>query len=164
MKKRNTAAALLTLALTLMACQQQSPAVQTTQIAPAVREEPTESCDLLAGVMRDIPGSNLTRSVGRFEDDIGGSFKEGCLLTIEGSFKALETGQTADGRIALFAESKGWQPDNSHSADGPDGTVFAFWTPTAWCLVRGKLDSGDESDPTNIPDDRYEITIGCAPR
>ena len=167
----NKGAALLILVLTAMACQRQSDPVQATESAPpAIPQQPgasaelVENCDLLAEVMTGIPGSSLTRSMGSFEDDIGGSSREGCLVKIEGSFKALGTGETADRRISLFAESRGWLCDGSHSADGPDGTVFAYWTPTAWCLVTGRWDGGDDSNPNNVPGSGYGVTVGCAAR
>lgn len=130
---------------------------------PVIRPELIQNCDALAEMIAGIPGTKLTRSVGSFEDEIGSSTKYGCVLKTEGSFKALGNEDLPpDVRIARFAESKGWETDSSRSADGPDGTVFAFRPPAAWCLVTGKWDGGDDSDPTYVPDDKYQITIGCA--
>ena len=153
-----------------MACQREvAPPVSTegppvATPAPVISQQLTQNCDLLAEVLTGIPGASLTRSIGRFEDSIDSTSKQGCLLKVEGSFKALGAGETAEGRIGRLIESRGWQFDNSRAADGPDGTVFAFSTPTAWCLVTGRWDGGDDSDPTYVPDDAYDVTVGCAAR
>ena len=50
----------------------------------------------------------------------------------------------------------------NHSADGPDGTSFAFVRAGVICMFQGRWDGGDDTDPTVKPDDAFKGAGQCA--
>ena len=56
----------------------------------------------------------------------------------------------------------GWRADIQSEADGPDGTVFRILKGNTFCLVEGKWDRGDDSDPEYVPSKRYEVIVRCS--
>ena len=61
-------------------------------------------------------------------------------------------------------EAAGWAEDAAYSADGPDGTVFAYVCREALCVVQGSWDGGDGSDSTYVPEPGESIELLCVPR
>ena len=61
-------------------------------------------------------------------------------------------------------EAAGWAEDAAYSADGPDGTVFAYVCREALCVVQGSWDGGDGSDSTYMPEPGESIELLCVPR
>ena len=68
----------------------------------------------------------------------------GCGLALSGSFKT--TGRGVRLRDAFMAQ--GWTEMPAYSADGTDGTSFAFRRGAVSCLVRGTWDGGAADDPS----------------
>ena len=62
----------------------------------------------------------------------------------------------------LGSALRGWQEEVNHSADGPDGTLFAYVRDGVICIFEGRWDGGDDSDPSVKPDDEYKGAGHCA--
>lgn len=58
----------------------------------------------------------------------------------------------------------GWVENFHYSADGPDGTDFAFSCREALCQVEMLWDGGDDSDSTVVPQPGYSLVLTCVPR
>lgn len=50
----------------------------------------------------------------------------------------------------------------AYSADGTDGTSFAFRKAGVACLVRGTWDGGAAGDPRSPAEDWYKVAVFCA--
>jgi hypothetical protein len=124
---------------------------------------PAPQCEAAAGALRRVPGVRVTRSQGTFEDEVARRRLTGCRVTATGRFRAFRRDQPAPtDRVAEALGARGLARDHRYDADGPDGTAFAFRGGGVICLVQGRWDGGDDSDPSYRPDDRYEVTVGCA--
>jgi hypothetical protein len=66
--------------------------------------------------------------------------------------------------IAGALEAAGWDEDGVYSADGTDGTRFAYVCREALCVVRGEWDGGDPTDSTYVPQPGGSIELLCVPR
>lgn len=131
--------------------------------AAAPGEAPARHCEAAAAALRRVPGTRVTRSQGAFENELARRRLTGCRVTATGRFGALRPEQPLPtDRVAEVLAARGLARDHQYDADGPDGTAFAVRGGGAICLVQGRWDGGDASDPADRPDDRYEVTVGCA--
>jgi hypothetical protein len=121
-----------------------------------------EACGLIATVLGRAKGAKVTRSLGLVEDESERRERAGCAVSIDGSFAALGGAQGPLIQLREELERRGWQEDTSRSADGPDGTRFAFVSGIVICLFGGQWDGGDDSDPSYRPDDRFTAWGRCA--
>ena len=78
-----------------------------------------------------------------------------------GSFAALAEQPGPDVVLHEALAAEGWTEDVDYSADGPDGTVFAFRRNGTFCLVESRWENSLEDDAPP-PSDRYELTVGCS--
>lgn len=124
------------------------------------------ACNTVAGILRDVPGSAVEILSGSLSDNVIPDKGNGCIVRMKGSWKAIKDDLFPPDLLNPDSEKSalkkyGWNYDNRHDADGPDGTVFAIRKENVICIVTGSWDGGDDSDPTYIPDDGYEITVEC---
>ncbi len=115
---------------------------------------------MMRGAAAATPGAAVRRLTGQFRDETLSKAVAGCGLAISGSFaRAGNTGDAAT-RLHDEFEKRGWQEMGAYSADGTDGTSFAFRKGSVACLVRGKWNGGAEPD---IPaQDWYAVTAFCS--
>src|SRR5262245_57445515 len=66
--------------------------------------------------------------------------------------------------IADTLQAAGWAEDGAYSADGPDGTAFAYVCREALCFTQAAWDGGGESDTTYVPAPGVYVQIICMPR
>lgn len=66
--------------------------------------------------------------------------------------------------VAQALTAGGWAPHSGYSADGTDGTVMGFETTKYVCILEGRWDGGDDSDPTYVPAPGCSMTATCVPR
>jgi hypothetical protein len=111
--------------------------------------------------MLNVPGAEVTRSEDAVEDHASGLKRSGCRVRVEGTFSGLRGTQRPEARIAEMLQRRGFKHDNRFDADGPDGTAFALRAKTILCIVDGKWDGGDDSDPTYVPGDWYKVEVAC---
>ncbi len=127
---------------------------------PAVPKEVLAACDMLRSVAAATPGASVRRRTGAFQDETLSSPASGCGLAISGSFARAEKTGDAATRLHDAFEHRGWQEMGAYSADGPDGTSFAFRKGAVSCLVRGTWNGGAEPD---LPaQDWYRVKAFCA--
>lgn len=67
-------------------------------------------------------------------------------------------------RIAEALQRAGWAEDMVYSADGPDGTSFAYVCREALCVVQASWDGGDDTDTTYVPVPGESVSLICVPR
>jgi hypothetical protein len=133
-------------------------ATSAARIPPAV----LRACDLVAQVAARAKGVTITRGTGTFDDERERRTRFGCSVSLVGSTKALGASPNP---VELWCEqfsARGWQEDVNHSADGPDGTSFAFVRAGVICIFQGQWDGGDDTDPSAKPDDAYTGAEHCA--
>jgi hypothetical protein len=135
--------------------------------APGPRgEEPVSrktvaACDAVARLIDRTPGIELARIEGLFEDPFSQRLLEGCRILVSGSFAALAEQPGPDDVLHEELTAEGWTEDTDYSADGPDGTIFAFRRDGTFCLIEGRWEGGVVQDHVP-PSDRYELTVGCS--
>lgn len=135
--------------------QKQPPAA--TAISKAVRA----ACDAAYAVAAKTPGVSIQRRTGTFRDETLREPVFGCGLAISGSFARLKN--TSDAAVRLREDFTGrvWQEMPAYSADGKDGTSFAFRNAGVSCLVRGTWDGGADGEPEIPAKDWYKVAVFC---
>jgi hypothetical protein len=119
------------------------------------------ACDAAYAVTAKMPGVSVQRRTGTFRDEALRDPVFGCGLTISGSFaRAGATGDAA-ARLRRDFQSRAWREMVAYSADGTDGTSFAFRHAGVACLVRGTWDGGADNG-TSPAMDRYRVAVFCA--
>jgi len=88
--------------------------------------------------------------------------RSGCSVSLVGSNAALGGSPSPIDQWREQFAARGWQEDVNHSADGPDGTSFAYVRDGVICLFQGRWDGGDDTDPSVKPDDAYTGAAQCA--
>jgi hypothetical protein len=132
--------------------------------AHASAGELDEACDFAYAKLKSVRGAQVARTTGGFT--YRDQQHQGCILTLTGDGTGSADGDIPHGLLYPFEGSPshkaGWRPDIQSEADGPDGTVFRIVRGNTFCLVEGRWDGGDDSDPTYVPSDRYEVIVQCS--
>jgi hypothetical protein len=119
------------------------------------------ACDVAYASAARTPGVSIRRRTGTFRDETLRNPVFGCGLTISGSFaRAKATGDAAL-RLRENFSAKAWQEMPAYSADGTDGTSFAFRKAGVACLVRGRWDGGAAGEPEIPAVDWYKVAVVC---
>jgi len=146
-----------------------TPASASAPIAPAVVAPGTRvpdavlrACDLVAEIATRSKGVTITRTVGQFDDEHEGRTRVGCSVSLVGSNVALGASPNPIERLREEFAARGWQEELNHSADGPDGTQFAYVRDGIICIFEGRWDGGDDTDLSYKPDDAYKGAGHCA--
>lgn len=134
---------------------------QPPPIPRTLSSEVRAACDAAYAIAAKTPGVSIQRRIGTFGDETLRGPVFGCGLAISGSLaRAQATGDTAL-RLRQDFSARAWQEMPAYSADGTDGTSFAFRKSGVACLVRGTWDGGAADDP-NIPaQDWYKVAVLC---
>jgi len=123
-----------------------------------------EVCDFAYAKLRSVRGAQVARTIGGFT--YRDRQYQGCILTLTGDGTGSADGDIPQSLLYPFEDSTsykaGWRPDIESEADGPDGTFFRIVRGNTFCLVEGRWDGGDDSDPTYVPSDRYEVIVQCS--
>jgi hypothetical protein len=114
------------------------------------------ACDTVAAILADTPGT-VTRPPAPRDDS--GNVR--CRVLLRARVAGYGGGPRPEHRLWQGLLAHGWREDPQYAADGPDGTVFALRNQAALCIANGRWDGGDDSDPTYVPDDRYELSVKC---
>ena len=136
----------------------------TTAAAPAPRAPPREIdsvCAAVEGVLRHAPLLRVERLPPAPLDSAasGGGDRPSCRVAAYG-----RSGRDYTPLDSLLAwlRVEGWDDLTVFSADGPDGTVQGHRRNGVTCIVEGRWDGGDDSDPAYVPSDTLEIRVACA--
>ena len=137
------------------------PLILEAQRAPAVDADVRAACDEAFAIVAKTAGARARRSNGSFNDETFRAPIAGCGISITGSFKkAANTGAAAD-RLRQAFESRRWQELPEFSADGHDGTSFAFRKDDVACFARGSWDGGADGEPELPALDPYKVNVVC---
>jgi hypothetical protein len=119
------------------------------------------ACDAAYAVARKTPGVSVRRRTGTFRDETLPRPVFGCGLAISGSFARAMSTDDAAVRLRHDFETRGWDEMGAYSADGTDGTSFAFRRANVACLVRGTWNGGAADEPDVPPQDWYKVAVFC---
>jgi hypothetical protein len=137
------------------ALQKQPPTPRT------ISREVRAACDAAYAIAAKTPGVSIRRRTGAFSDETLRAPVFGCGLAISGSFaKAQATGDAAL-RLHQGLAARAWEEMPAYSADGTDGTSFAFRKAGVACLVRGAWDGGAAGEPEIPAQDWYKVAVFC---
>jgi hypothetical protein len=129
--------------------------------ASAAWQDARSGCSTAVRVLESFLTLAVDVSEGEVRDYRTGRTGPGCRVEMKGSAAAYrKSGQPDVALREKFAEL-GWTEDFAYGADGPDGSAFAFRNGPALCVFRAHWDGGDDSDPTYVPEDRYDIEVDC---
>jgi hypothetical protein len=62
-----------------------------------------------------------------------------------------------------FREAAWTSMEATYSADGPDGSDLGYSHDGLMCVIEGRWDGGDDSDPTIVPGPDFDVFVTCAP-
>ena len=86
----------------------------------------------------------------------------GCQFVVRGTDKVSSTGLFEATDKAF--DGAGWTSMAAlYSADGPDGSDVGYSREGLLCVLEGRWDGGDDSDPTIIPGPEFDVFVTCAP-
>src|SRR5262249_46336352 len=126
----------------------------------AVSSEASAACDAAYAIAAKTPGVSIQRRIGTFSDETLRESVFGCGLSISGSFARAQTTGDAALRLRQEFSARAWQEMLAYSADGTDGTSFAFRKGGVACLVRGTWDGG-AAQPDIPAEDWYKVAGIC---
>jgi hypothetical protein len=137
-------------------------ALQKPPPAPrTVSSEVRAACDAAYAIAAKTPGVSIQRRTGTFGDETLPEPVFGCGLAISGSFARAQATGDAALRLRQDFEARAWREMPAYSADGTDGTSFAFHRAGVACLVRGTWDGGAADDPDTPAQDWYKVALLC---
>lgn len=122
------------------------------------------ACDTIAEVVADVPTVSTSRTDTLVVDQRMGRTAQGCRVRVTGLRSAFGERNSPDERLRNELASRGWTEDFAYGADGPDGTAFALIKGSVLCMFEAAWDGGDDSDPSYVPDDRYQLIAWCMER
>ncbi len=120
-----------------------------------------DACDAAATILKTFPGASVDRPDGPVEDPHSTKKRPGCGVHARGTFAALKDTPLPDVRLGTWFVERGWKENPEYDADGPDGTAFGYEREKVLCFVSVHWDGGDDSDPDAVPEDWFEVRIGC---
>ena len=118
-------------------------------------------CDALQAAVAKTPGIKAQRRSGVIADEMLRAPIAACTITIDGSVKRLGKATHPTDRVSDYFEAQKWDQLPDFSADGPDGTVFAYRKSGVSCLVRGEWDGGSDDEPDVPRADPYKVMVLC---
>lgn len=128
---------------------------------PALPADVRAACDRAFAIVAKTKGIKTRRANGSFNDETFRAPIPGCRIEIDGSFKKAGDGGAAAENFRDALEKGGWTELPEFSADGHDGTSFAFRKDDIACFARGTWDGGSDDEPEIPPADPYKVTIIC---
>ena len=136
-----------------------------------------ETCDGVYKKLASGPNDGLTKANENFS--LEGKVFTGCVIRFLGNRQKVTDGQdpgTLLGKALPYCPDGKLPPDTpldmineggwcgDMGADGPDGTFYRALKENVFCIVEGRWDGGDDSDPQYVPSSKYEVIVRCAHR
>lgn len=119
------------------------------------------ACDFVNKVIAKTPGIKVRRSTGSFPLEMAKAPITGCQVDVEGSMKRLGQRSLPTDQLAAAFEAQAWTELPDFSADGHDGTIFAYAKGSAACVTSGEWDGGSDDEPDAVLADPYRVTVTC---
>jgi hypothetical protein len=136
-------------------------------VPEGLREPCARVSSLVRSVVGAVPSSTtITEFSGpraiTFRYQFAKAQSAGCELVVRGSdtesssslFEAIEK---------RFGEAGWMSMEATYSADGPDGSDLGYSRDGLLCVIEGRWDGGDDSDPTVTPGPDFDVFVTCAP-
>lgn len=130
-----------------------------------------DSCANVNSLVRSIVGSappstKIKEVIGprgiAFKYQFAKAQSAGCELVVRGS-DAASSSSLFEAMENAFRDAKWMSMEATYSADGPDGSDLGFSHDGLLCVIEGRWDGGDDSDPTVIPGPDFDVFVTCAP-
>jgi hypothetical protein len=86
----------------------------------------------------------------------------GCELVARGS-DASTSSSLFEAMEHAFRDAKWMSMEGAYSADGPDGSDIGYSRDGLLCVIEGRWDGGDDTDPTVVPGPDFDVFVTCAP-
>jgi len=86
----------------------------------------------------------------------------GCEFVARGS-DTVSSSSLFEATEKAFHEAGWMSMDATYSADGPDGSDLGYSRDGLLCVIEGRWDGGDDSDPMVIPGPDFDVFVTCAP-
>lgn len=119
------------------------------------------ACDSVHSLIIKTPGIKARRTSGTLADEMLRAPVAGCKIDIDGSMKALGKATAPTDGISQYLDAQQWTDVPEFSADGHDGTTFAYRKSGVACLVRGQWDGGSDDEPDAPAADPYQVLVLC---
>lgn len=127
----------------------------------SISSDTRAACDAAYAIAAKTPGVSVKRRTGIFNDETLTAPVYGCGMAISGSFARVKDTSDAAVRLREGFTARGWDEMGAYSADGKDGTSFAFRQNDVACLVRGTWNGGADGEPEIPAEDWYKIAVFC---
>jgi integrase-like protein len=137
----------------------------------SVPEALREPCANVSGIVRSVVDSapastNITELVGpraiTFKYQFANAQSAGCEFVARGS-DTVSSSNLFEAMEKAFQEARWRSMEATYSADGPDGSDLGYSLNGLLCVIEGRWDGGDDSDPTVIPGPEFDVFVTCAP-
>ena len=137
----------------------------------AVPEALREPCAKVNSLVRSVvdsapPSTKITEFIGprpiTFKYQFAKAQSAGCEFITRGS-DAVSSSSLFEATEKAFHEAEWMSMESTYSADGPDGSDLGYSRDGLLCVIEGRWDGGDDSDPTVIPGPEFDVFVTCAP-
>jgi hypothetical protein len=142
-------------------------ATAADSVPEALREPCAKVNSLVRSVVDTAPSSTkITEFIGpraiTFNYQFAKAQSGGCEFVARGSDK-VSSSSLFEAMKEAFQEAQWRSLEATYSADGPDGSDLAYTRDGLLCVIEGRWDGGDDSDPTVIPGPDFDVFVTCAP-
>jgi hypothetical protein len=137
----------------------------------SIPEEIREPCAQVSSLVHTVvdsapPSTKITELRGpraiTFNYQYANAQSAGCEFVARGS-DTESSSNLFEGMENAFQKA-GWKSmEATYSADGPDGSDLGYARDGLLCIIEGRWDGGDDSDPSVIPGPEFEVFVTCAP-
>ena len=131
--------------------------------ASTAKNEVEDACDLAVRKLAWFKNAHVSRKNNSSFEYQEKTFK-GCVAVIDGDRSKLPpdrgAGEDFYPQEGSDLAAMGWKV--VVDADGPDGAFYQVIKKNVFCVVDGKWDGGDDSDPTYVPSSTLQITVMCS--
>jgi len=135
---------------------------------PETLREPCAKVNSLVRAVADAapPSTKITEFMGpraiTFNYSYAKAQSGGCEFITRGSDMVSSSGLFEAMEKAF--DGAGWMSmGGMYSADGPDGSDLGYSHDGLLCVIEGRWDGGDDSDPTITPGPEFDVFVTCAP-
>jgi hypothetical protein len=136
-------------------------------VPEALREPCAKVNSLVRSVVGSVPPSTkITEFIGpraiTFKYQFAKAKSAGCEFVARGS-DTVSSSSLFEAMEKAFQEAEWMSMEATYSADGPDGSDLGYSRDGILCVIEGRWDGGDDSDPTVIPGPEFDVFVTCAP-
>lgn len=137
----------------------------------SIPEALREPCAKVSGIFRSVVDSapqstKITELAGpraiTFKYQFTNAQSAGCEFVARGS-DTVASSSLFEAMEKAFQQARWKSLEATYSADGPDGSDLGYSRDGLLCVIEGRWDGGDDSDPSIIPLPEFDVFVTCAP-